>query len=88
MKTQFGISSVSDFSKRTWTFKMPEIFRVSAGEFAIVPLKEWSEEWNIYPETIKKEMAEAIKQMESDPENYRFWDGKICAYEQLLALIK
>ena len=37
---------------------------------------------------IKKEMAEAIQQRESDPENYRFWDGKICAYEQLLALIK
>jgi len=38
---------------------------------------------------IKKEMAQAIKNRDTGLKiDYRFWDGKICAYEQLLALIK
>jgi hypothetical protein len=90
MKTQFGTSQQADFKKATWTFKMDEPFSVLAGDFAIVPLKDWSgnPDWSISNQMISKEMAEAIKQRETDPENYRFWDGKIAAYEQLLAKFK
>lgn len=34
--TQFGIAASADFEEMTWTFKMPENFKVWAGEFAIV----------------------------------------------------
>lgn len=38
---QFGISATADFGERTWIFEMPENFRVSAGEFAIIPKTEY-----------------------------------------------
>jgi hypothetical protein len=34
--TQFGTAASADFEERTWTFEMPENFKVWAGEFAIV----------------------------------------------------
>jgi hypothetical protein len=34
--TQFGISTTADFEEMTWTFEMPENFKVWPGEFAIV----------------------------------------------------
>jgi len=38
---------------------------------------------------LKKLLAEAIKNRDTDlKENYRFWDGKVCAYEQLLVNYK
>lgn len=38
---QFGKSLIGDFEESTWTFKMPEDFKISAGKFAIVPEKEF-----------------------------------------------
>lgn len=40
-ETQFGISATCDFVENTWTFEMPEGFKVSAGEFAIIPKSEY-----------------------------------------------
>lgn len=37
IKTQFGKSVTGDFEEMTWTFEMPEDFKLAAGEFAIVP---------------------------------------------------
>lgn len=38
---------------------------------------------------IEKELAEAIKnRSEGLKRDYRFWDGKVCAYEQLLEKLK
>lgn len=34
--TQFGQSATCDFEDLTWTFQMPETFRVVSGDFAIV----------------------------------------------------
>lgn len=34
--TQFGKSATADFEDLTWTFQMPEKYRVVSGEFAIV----------------------------------------------------
>lgn len=36
-KTQFGQSLTGDFEENTWTFEMLEDFKLSAGDFAIVP---------------------------------------------------
>lgn len=35
--TQFGESLMADFEENTWTFELPEGFKVKAGSFAIVP---------------------------------------------------
>tara|TARA_B100000378_G_scaffold70854_1_gene54059 strand:+ start:61 stop:228 length:168 start_codon:yes stop_codon:yes gene_type:complete len=37
---QFGKSLIGDFEESTWTFKMPEDFKLTAGRFAIIPEKE------------------------------------------------
>lgn len=37
IKAQKGISATADFSEKTWTFCMDDDFRVSAGEFVIIP---------------------------------------------------
>lgn len=34
---QRGTSQISDFDENTWTFEMPETFRVTAGRFVIIP---------------------------------------------------
>lgn len=36
LPTQFGQSATGDFENLTWTFKMPEKFTLSAGDFAII----------------------------------------------------
>lgn len=41
LKTQFGTAESADFEHLTWTFKMPENYEVSAGEFAIVPREKY-----------------------------------------------
>ena len=37
LKTQIGTAITADFGEKTWTFKMSKDFRVTAGEFAILP---------------------------------------------------
>jgi len=34
---QRGTSQTADFEENTWTFEMPEKFRVTAGRFVIIP---------------------------------------------------
>ena len=86
---QYGDSLSSDFRKGTWTFKMDEDFAVSAGCFAIIPLKEFSEQFEFNENKLNLLIKEAKKNRDTDvKENYRFWDGKVCAYEQLLELSK
>lgn len=42
LKTQFGISATADLEELTWTFVIPhQSYRVSAGEFAIVPKENY-----------------------------------------------
>lgn len=41
MKTQLGESATANFEENTWTFEMSEGFCVTAGDFAIVPHKEY-----------------------------------------------
>ena len=43
IKTQFGTSISADFDEQTWTFKIPEDFSVSAGEFAIIDKATYEE---------------------------------------------
>jgi len=38
---QFAESLTADFEENTWTFEMPEDFRVTAGKFAIVPIEQY-----------------------------------------------
>lgn len=53
VKTQFGISATADFEDNTWTFEMPPVYAVSAGEFAIVP-KEYFDQIVTDIEAIKE----------------------------------
>lgn len=41
LKTQFGKASSADFEENVWTFKMSEGFKVSAGDFAIIPKEKF-----------------------------------------------
>lgn len=41
LKTQFGKSVTGDFEENTWTFEMDENFKVTAGEFAILPKEKY-----------------------------------------------
>jgi hypothetical protein len=41
LKTQFGKAVTADFEENTWTFEMDENFRVTAGEFAILPKEKY-----------------------------------------------
>lgn len=43
LETQFGVSVTADFQDGTWTFEMPDGFKITAGEFAIVPKKKYDE---------------------------------------------
>lgn len=43
LKTQFGTALTADFQENTWTFLMPDNFKVSAGEFAILPKDKYNE---------------------------------------------
>lgn len=36
-KTQFGQSLMGDFEENTWTFEMEKDFKLTAGDFAILP---------------------------------------------------
>jgi hypothetical protein len=38
---QFGTSFSADFEENTWTFKMDKDYKVMAGEFAILPKKQY-----------------------------------------------
>lgn len=40
-KTQLGESASANFEENTWTFEMPEDFIVTAGTFAIVPVRQY-----------------------------------------------
>lgn len=42
LKTQIGNSLTGDFEKSTWTFEMPEKFKLIAGEFAILPKDKYN----------------------------------------------
>jgi hypothetical protein len=42
-RAQFGASFSSDFRKDTWTFKMDKGYKVMAGEFAILPKKQYAQ---------------------------------------------
>ena len=52
LKTQIGDSLTGDFEENTWTFEMPETFKVTAGEFAIIP----KEKYNTAVQTVKNIM--------------------------------
>jgi hypothetical protein len=41
LKTQFGIALTADFEENTWTFEMSKDFKVTAGEFAILPKEKY-----------------------------------------------
>lgn len=41
LKTQFGKASSADFEEQTWTFEMKEGFKVTAGDFAIIPKQKY-----------------------------------------------
>lgn len=43
LKLQIGKSIRSDFSKKTWVFRVDNDIKVSSGEFAIVPLQKFNE---------------------------------------------
>lgn len=38
---QFGTSATGDFELSTWTFEMPEDFKIWAGEFVIIPKEDY-----------------------------------------------
>ena len=37
LKTQFGTAVTADFEETAWTFEMPLGYKVTGGEFAILP---------------------------------------------------
>lgn len=39
MKTQVGKSLTADFQENTWTFEMKENFIITAGDFAVIPIR-------------------------------------------------
>jgi hypothetical protein len=41
MPVQYGTAESADFEAMTWTFRMPEGFKVAAGSFAILPAIEY-----------------------------------------------
>jgi ribosomal protein L37AE/L43A len=41
MPVQYGTAESADFEAMTWTFRMPEGFKVAAGNFAILPRIEY-----------------------------------------------
>ena len=41
LKTQFGTAVTADFEENTWTFEMDKNFKVTAGEFAILPKEKY-----------------------------------------------
>jgi len=41
LKTQLATSLTSDFQENTWTFELDKDFRVTAGEFALVPREKY-----------------------------------------------
>lgn len=41
-KTQIEESLTADFQEKTWTFEMPEDFKIKAGKFAIVPIEDYN----------------------------------------------
>lgn len=41
LKTQFGTAVTTDFEENTWTFEMDKNFKVTAGEFAILPKEKY-----------------------------------------------
>lgn len=43
IETQIGIAHSADFQESTWTFLMPENYRVVSGQFAIVDRKVYDE---------------------------------------------
>lgn len=43
VKTQIGTSFTADFEDITWSFKMPEDFKVWSGEFAIIDRPVYNE---------------------------------------------
>lgn len=71
MKPQFGESLLADFEENTWTFEMPEDFKVISGNFAIIKTESYNELLNAFTEltiavssgqcVIKKELEVAIK---------------------------
>lgn len=43
IETQIGIAHSADFEENTWTFLMPDNYRIAAGTFAIVDKKVYDE---------------------------------------------
>jgi hypothetical protein len=41
VQVQYGTAESADFEAMTWTFRMPEGFKVAAGDFAILPRIEY-----------------------------------------------
>jgi hypothetical protein len=52
VSTQFGTAATADFEEMTWTFQMPENFKVWAGEFAIVDKKVYDQLLESFTEII------------------------------------
>lgn len=42
-KTQIGTSVTADFQENTWTLKMQEDFKISTGDFALIPILRYFE---------------------------------------------
>lgn len=40
-KTQIGEALTADFQENTWTFEMPNDYKIKGGEFAIVPKEQY-----------------------------------------------
>jgi len=53
MGTQIGTADQADFEEGTWTFKMPDGFKVRAGEFAIVDKQNYYEAM-VYLQRLRK----------------------------------
>ena len=43
LKAQFGTADDANFKKCIWSFKMPSDYKVSAGNFAILPQDKYQE---------------------------------------------
>jgi len=66
IKTQLGVSESADFEENTWTFKMPERYKVAAGLFQIVHVEIFEEMLNIVKNSNPKGMsADLLEEIEN-----------------------
>lgn len=75
IETQIGIAHSADFGENTWTFLMPENYRVVSGQFAIVD-KQVYDEMIIALKVMRSYFGEHDKTVE-DHKNFSIVDKAI-----------